>query len=339
LACGGRNRAGIGRIGDRTGRTAAVEGSRSIGGAASFRPDANPGEGALTPEILVAEAWGDYALLDSGDGRKLERFGRRVLDRPDSQALWRPSLDAARWAGADARFLAGREEEGSGRWESGTQLAPWTVSYGKAEVETRLTSFRHLGLFPEQRVHWDRVLESVARRGGDASLLNLFGYTGMASLLPAAAGARVTHVDASKKAIAWARANQALSGLDAAPIRWICDDAAGFVAREVRRGSRYDVIVLDPPKYGRGPKNEVWRLEEQLPKLLADCRALLDRDSSLLILTAYATHLSALTLRRLVEDAFADLDGEIAAGEMALREEATGRLLPTSLHVRWSRDA
>lgn len=298
-------------------------------------------EAELVPEILVAEGWADYALLDSGDGRKLERFGRHVLDRPDSQAIWRPTLAAARWAKADARFLAGREEEGSGRWETagGRQPEPWQLAYGPVRIEAQLTAFRHLGLFPEQRVHWDRVVAAVEARRDEAGLLNLFGYTGMASLLPAAAGAKVTHVDASKKAIAWARANQELSGLGAAPIRWICDDAARFAAREVRRGSRYDVIVLDPPKYGRGPKGEIWRLEEQLPQLLADCRALLDRQSAMLVLTAYATHLSMLTMRRLVEDAFADLDGTITAGEMALREESTGKLLPTSLYVRWSRDA
>ena len=268
-----------------------------------------------------------------------------MLDLPDSQALWRPSLPADRWSAADARFLAGREEEGSGRWESPGRAgaAAWPLAYGPVRVEAQFTSFRHLGLFPEQRVHWDRVVSTVEARSrraaGETSLLNLFGYTGMASLLPAAAGARVTHVDASKKAIAWARANQQMSGLSAAPIRWICDDAARFVAREVRRGSRYDIIVLDPPKYGRGPKGEIWRLEEQLPQLLADCRALLDDRSAMLILTAYATHLSMLTIGRLVEDAFAGLAGDIAAGEMTLREQSTGRLLPTSLYVRWCRDA
>lgn len=298
-------------------------------------------EAELVPEILVADGWADYALLDSGDGRKLERLGRHVLDRPDSQAIWRPSLPPARWAAADARFLAGREEEGSGRWETAAGAPPssWPIDYGPVRIEAQLTAFRHLGIFPEQQVHWDTVAEVVRARSGDIAVLNLFGYTGMASLLPAAGGARVTHVDASKKAIAWARVNQELSGLSAAPIRWICDDAARFAAREVRRGSRYDVIVLDPPKYGRGPKNEVWRLEEQLPQLLADCRALMDARSSMLVLTAYATHLSMLTLQRLVEHAFADLPGRIAVGEMALREEATGRLLPTSLYVRWSRDA
>lgn len=287
-------------------------------------------------ETLIAEPWSDYALLDSGEGRKLERFGARVLDRPDSQALWRRSQGAEAWAAADARFIAGRDEEGQGRWEIVRRHADdaWPLRYGDVRCQAQLSGFRHVGVFPEQRVHWDFV---SARVGDGASLLNLFGYTGLASLLPAARGAKVTHVDASKKAMAWARANQEESGLAAAPVRWICDDAARFVAREVRRGNRYDGIVLDPPKYGRGPKNEVWRLEQQLPDLLADVRALLDGGSSFMVLTAYATHLSPITLRRLVEDAFDGLGGAISHGEMTIREEGSGRLLPTSLYVRWDR--
>lgn len=293
---------------------------------------------------LVARPWPDHALLDSGGGRKLERLGGRVLDRPDSQALWHRSLGENAWARADAKFIAGSgtggDEDGKGRWELRHDGAgqPWTVRYGPVTAEAQLTGFRHLGIFPEQRVHWDHAVATVEGKPDEFSLLNLFGYTGMASLLPAAAGASVTHVDASKKAIGWARANQERSGLADKPVRWLCDDAARFVAREVRRGNRYDAIVLDPPKYGRGPKNEIWRLEEQLPGLLADCRALLDQNSAFLTLTAYATHLSVLTLVRLVEDAFSDLDGDIAFGEMALAEEGSGRLLPTSLYVRWSRD-
>ena len=288
-------------------------------------------------DVLIAEPWADYALLDSGGGRKLERFGARLLDRPDSQALWGTSLGAERWAEADARFAGGRDEEGQGRWDlprAGSDT-PWPLTYGPVTCSGQLSAFRHVGIFPEQRVHWDFMADRV---GGGFSLLNLFGYTGLASLIPAAAGARVTHVDASRKAIAWARQNQEASSLDDAPIRWICDDAARFTAREVRRGNRYDGIVLDPPKYGRGPKNEVWRLEEQLPGLLGDVRSLLDGNSSFLILTAYATHLSPITLRRLVEDALDGLGGSIGHGEMAIREQESGRLLPTSLYVRWERD-
>lgn len=289
-------------------------------------------------DILIAEPWSDYALLDSGGGRKLERFGARVLDRPDGQALWATSLDPAAWAAADARFDGvNRDEDGQGRWDVVSAGADkrWPLTYDGVRCEAQLSAFRHVGIFPEQRVHWDFMADRI---DNDFSLLNLFGYTGMASLIPAAKGARVTHVDASKKAIGWARANQEASDLSAAPIRWICDDAARFAARDVRRGTRYDGIVLDPPKYGRGPKNEIWRLEEQLPALLADTRALLDERSSFLVLTAYATHLSALTLRRLAEDVLGDLGGRLSHGEMTIREEGTGRLLPTSLYVRWERN-
>lgn len=289
-----------------------------------------------TAETLIADPWDDYALLDSGEGRKLERFGSRVLDRPDSQALWARNHPPGAWAAADARFAGGKDEEGQGRWDILRPHAegPWPLAYGSVRCEAQLTGFRHVGLFPEQRVHWDFMTDRMSEGFG---LLNLFGYTGLASLLPAASGAKVTHVDASKKAISWARANQEASGLSEAPLRWICDDAARFAAREVRRGNRYDGIVLDPPKYGRGPKNEVWRLEEQLPGLLADVRSLLDADSSFMVLTAYATHLSAITLRRLMEDAMDGLDGAITHGEMTIREEGSDRLLPTSLYVRWDR--
>jgi 23S rRNA (cytosine1962-C5)-methyltransferase len=289
------------------------------------------------PEILICEPWEDYALLDSGGGRKLERFGRVVLDRPDAQALWGTALSEADWARADARFLAGREEEGKGRWEY-RDRAPesWPIGYRGARIEAELTGFRHLGIFPEHRVHWDWAADRI---DGDGSfqLLNLFGYTGVASLVGAAAGAKVTHVDASKKAIGWARANQEASGLGEHPIRWICEDAAKFVAREVRRGNRYDGIILDPPKYGRGPKNEIWRLDEQLGPLMADCAALLDDRSGFLILSAYATHLSPLAIRQVSADALSGLGGSISFGEMTIRDTGSGRLLPTSMFVRWQR--
>ena len=296
----------------------------------------------VSPEILVTEPWSDYALLDSGDGRKLERFGKVVLDRPDAQAFWNSSLSSEEWERADARFLAGREEEGKGRWEARTDMSskPWMLSYDDLAIRAELTGFRHVGLFPEHRVHWDwassRITHLRQDRGRAPEVLNLFGYTGMASLAAAKAGAKVTHVDASKKAIGWARENQASSNLDDRPIRWICEDAARFVAREVRRGNRYDGIILDPPKYGRGPKNEIWRLEEHMPQLLEDCRALLDDQSSFLILTAYATHLSSLSLRQVCDAAFASLDGRLSFGEMTIRETSAGRLLPTSLFVRWA---
>ena len=212
--------------------------------------------------MLATAGFEDYALLDSGDGRKLERFGRFTVERPEPQALWRPKLEPAAWSRADAAFKsAGAEEDAeSGRWRRNTAVPEtWPVRVLGVTVLCRLTSFRHVGVFPEQVPHWQWMLERLAGvRDGPPRVLNLFAYTGAASLLAAKAGAEVTHVDASKKAIAWAKQNQAASQLGDAPIRWILDDARKFVAREVRRGRSYHVILIDPPKFGRGPEGEVW---------------------------------------------------------------------------------
>ncbi len=292
--------------------------------------------------VLAATAWDDHALIDSGDGEKLERYGAVTVVRPEPQAIWRRS-DPALWAAADAVF-SGEEDEEAGRWRlaDGRRVPEeWPVRVGPVTMACRLTRFRHLGLFPEQRPHWDEMVERTRARvaaGRPPEVLNLFGYTGAASLLLAEAEARVTHVDASKKAIAWARENQEASGLSDRPVRWICEDAAKFAAREVRRGKRYDGILLDPPKFGRGPKNETWNLVPDLPPLMADVARLLDRDSDFLVLTAYAIRLSALALERLAAEALGQLPGAVDAGELALREEATGRLLPTSLFARWRAD-
>ena len=308
---------------------------------ASTEDEAQGPDGATRPAlpVLVADGWPDYRLIDSGHGRKLERYGDLVLVRPEPQAMWSPQGHPA-WDAAAAEFTGEADEEGPGRWRVASGVPEqWTVAIGPVRTICRLTGFRHVGLFPEQRPHWDDMVARVARRVAarrPPEILNLFGYTGAASLLLAAAGAHVTHVDASRKAIAWARENQALSGLEDRPIRWLCEDASKFVAREVRRGRRYDGIVLDPPKFGRGPKNETWSLLEDLPPLMADLSRLLDRDSDFLVLTAYAIRLSALALGRLVAERLAPLGGEVEAGELAIREEASGRLLPTSLYARWS---
>ena len=294
-----------------------------------------------TPAPLVLETAGldDYALLDSGGGRKLERFGALRLDRPEEQAIWRPRLPAAEWDRADAIFTGDTDEEGAGRWRRRPGLdESWVCRHGAIRFSCRFTSFRHVGAFPEQEAHWSFMRERLAAAGERPALLNLFGYTGLASLIAAEAGAEVTHVDASKKAIAWARDNQELSGLGDRPIRWILDDAGKFAARDVRRARRYDGILLDPPKFGRGPTGEVWRLEEDLAPLLADCRKLLDSGSRFLVLTVYAVHMSALSIGELVRQTLADLGGTVEAGEMAVREETRGLLLPTAIFARWSAD-
>jgi 23S rRNA (cytosine1962-C5)-methyltransferase len=290
---------------------------------------------------LVSEPWPDYALLDSGGGRKLERYGRFRFIRPDSQALWKPA--SPDWA-AHGEFVGGSDEAQvdagdpgrSGRWRLDDVVPPaWPLGWSGVRFNASCTPFRHLGFFPDMAPQWAWMRERVR----DASeVLNLFGYTGVASLALAHAGARVTHVDASKKAITAARDNQQLSGLQAQPIRWLVDDAGKFVAREARRGRRYDGIILDPPKFGRGPHQEVWKLEEGLPELLAGCRLLLDERSSFLVLTVYAIRMSALAIRELVAQTMAGLGGHVEAGEMTIREEARGLLLPTAIFVRWSAD-
>lgn len=286
--------------------------------------------------VLVADDWADYALIDSGDGQKLERVGRYLFIRPEPQALWPKRLDAAHWVRADAVFNSTSEDEDGGRWKlvAGALPESWAMQWGELRFLSRMTPFRHLAFFPEHSVHWrfaEAALSARSAEAPQADVLNLFGYTGLASLACARAGARVTHVDASKRAIGFARENQAAAGLSAAPIRWIVDDAAAFVKREGRRGRRYDGIILDPPKYGRGPKGETWRLEAQLGQLLADCAAIL-APGGFVILTVYAVRLSALSLRQAAESAFGA--GGWEAGEMCLPHREDARLLPTAIFAR-----
>ena len=287
--------------------------------------------GGLT--TIVAEPWGDWALIDCGNGRKLERYGDVLVVRPEPQAMWPPSRDD--WD-PDASFVPGSDEEGGGRWvEHRPVPRQWELSRGGIRFGASLTPFRHLGFFPDMAPQWDWMRE----RSEDADVLNLFGYTGVGTLQLSDAGARLVHVDASKKSVEQGKENARLSGMEDRPIRWIVDDATKFTAREVRRGRRYDGILLDPPKFGRGPTGEVWRLEENLAPLLADCRQLLDGDSRYLVLTVYAVRMSALAIGELVKQTLAELGGTVETGEMAVREEARGLLLPTAIFARWSKDA
>jgi 23S rRNA (cytosine1962-C5)-methyltransferase len=297
--------------------------------------------------LVETAGFADYALLDSGGGRKLERFGTVVVDRPEPQALWSPRLGADDWRGANAIFAgAEAEDEDSdkdrGRWRIDKPVPDsWPVRVGAATVLCRLSSFRHMGLFPEQLPHWEWMGQRLAEIHGEPPrVLNLFGYTGAASLLAAAAGAHVTHVDASKKAIAWAKENQAASKLGEAPIRWILDDAVKFAAREVRRAKTYHLILIDPPKFGRGPDGEVWELFQSLPGLMRDCVKLLAPGRAALVLTVYAIRASALAFEELARETLAARGGRFDAGELAIREApragAPSRLLPASLFVRWN---
>jgi 23S rRNA (cytosine1962-C5)-methyltransferase len=283
---------------------------------------------------LIGEPWSHYALMDCGNGRKLERYGPYSFIRPEPQAMWAPALQE--WD-ADGEFIPGSDEEGGGRWQFARPVPRegWDMEWEEVRFRAQCTPFRHLAFFPDMAPQWAWMRERLAP---EAEALNLFGYTGVGTLAMSAAGARLTHVDASKKSVEAGKENAALAGMSDRPIRWMIDDAAKFVAREVRRGKRYDGIILDPPKFGRGPGGEVWRLEEGLPALVADCRKLLDPESSFLVLTVYAVRMSALAIGELLSQALADLGGRVECGDMAVREEARGLLLPTAIFARWSAD-
>ena len=289
---------------------------------------------APQPLILSGHGWADYGLVDSGHGRKLERYGGYRFIRPEPQALWTPR--SADWD-AHGEFVPGSDEDGGGRWmfDRPVPREGWPLSWNDVRFAAQCTPFRHLGFFPDMAPVWDWMGQQLDGKP-DAATMNLFGYTGVGTLALSAHGP-VTHVDASKKSVAQARENAALSGMDGRPVRWIIDDAAKFAAREVRRGKRYDGIILDPPKFGRGPEGEVWRLEEHLPGLVADCRRLLDAESRFLFLTVYAVRMSSLSLAGLLDEVFADLPGTIEHGDLAVREDGPqGRLLPTAIFARWS---
>ncbi|MEZ6001715.1 class I SAM-dependent methyltransferase [Hyphomonas sp.] len=292
-------------------------------------------------KLLVADDWDDYALLDSGHLQKLERFGSQTVIRPDPQAFWEPARPVETWR-ADARFSSkNNDEDGSGNWEILSPKAQdtWPMRWNGLTFNARRTAFRHMGVFQEHSVHWRFAQEQIRTAGRPINALNLFGYTGMMSLACATAGAEVVHLDASPKSNGYGKENQSLSGLDDKPIRWIADDAMKFTAREIRRGNRYDGIILDPPKFGRGPKNETWRFEENLPELLDTVRDLLSDQPRFVILTAYAVRLSYLALAQALADRLKPFGGTMEMGEMALPQKDSDRLLPTAIYARWHADA
>lgn len=287
--------------------------------------------------LLLAEDWQDYALLDSGDGLKHERFGSQTVIRPDPQAFWTPARPTHAWS-ADATFEAKGDDNERGQWVVHNPAAPetWPMGWDTLRFEVRRSPFRHLGVFQEHSVHWRFAMDRIAQADRPVKVLNLFGYTGMMSLACAAAGAEVVHLDASPKSNGFGRENQTLSGLEDRPIRWITDDAMKFVAREGRRGNRYDAIVLDPPKFGRGPKNETWRFEQDFPALLDGVAELLTPQPLFVILTAYAVRLSYLAVAQALMDRLAAYGGVMEMGEMAIPQAGGARVLPTALYARWS---
>ena len=288
------------------------------------------------PRLLLADQWEDYELLDTGDGMKCERWGKFVLVRPDPQVLW-PRRGGRRWTGWDAFYH--RSAKGGGRWEFARPLPEsWDVRYRHLRFKIRPTSFKHTGLFPEQAVNWDWCAARIAAARAAArevSLLNLFGYTGAASVAAAAAGARVCHVDAAKGMVEWCAENVALSGLDRTAVRTIVDDCVKFVRREGKRGRRYDALVLDPPSYGRGAAGELWKLESHLWPLLQECRAILGDDPLFVLVNAYTTGLSPTVVANLLAELLAGRPGTISAGEVGLPVSADGKVLPCGIYGRW----
>ena len=291
--------------------------------------------------LLEATNWRDYELLDSGDGLKLERFGKYTFARPESQAMWSRALPQSVWNDADAVFIPSGEESG-GHWQLKKQMdEKWVMSYPlpnltQLKFNVMTTPGRHLGVFPEVAAHWDFMADTIQKAGSKPNVLNLFGYTGLATLAAAAAGASVTHVDASKKSVSWARENQELSGLGDRPIRWIVEDALKYVQREAKRGIKYDGIILDPPKFGRGPKGEVWEIYKSLPNLLDECRQCLSNDPLFVIVTVYAVRASAIHVAQAVDEMMKKFKGTLDSGELVTREKSANRLLSQAVYTRWS---
>ncbi|MBL9116951.1 MAG: class I SAM-dependent methyltransferase [Verrucomicrobiaceae bacterium] len=285
--------------------------------------------------LLIADAWEDYQLLDAGDGMKCERWGKHVLVRPDPQILW-PRQSGRPWSGWDAFYH--RSERGGGNWEYANRLPDsWEVRYKHLRFKIRPTNFKHTGLFPEQAVNWDwcaTKIKAARAEGRQVNVLNLFGYTGAASVAAAAAGAQVCHVDAAKGMVDWCAENVQLSGLDRSAVRYIVDDCVKFVRREIKRGKKYDALIMDPPSYGRGAGGELWKLETHLWPLLKDCRAVMSDEPLFLLLNAYTTGLSPTVVHNLLTELFHG-KGSVSTGEVGLPIQADGKVLPCGIFGRW----
>ncbi len=289
------------------------------------------------PDLLTADQWNDYALLDCGDGMKQERWGDHILVRPDPQIIW-PRRSGRPWEDCDAIYH--RSSKGGGNWEFRTRLPEeWTIGYRDLKFRIRPTNFKHTGLFPEQAVNWDWFSRLIAASGRPVDVLNLFGYTGAATVAAAKAGASVCHVDAAKGMVDWCRRNAELSGLAEAPIRYIADDCLKFVRREIRRGRRYDAIIMDPPSFGRGKGGETWKLENDLWPFLQECRKLLSEQPLFFLINAYTAYLSPTVLANLLTEALRDLGdaGTFASGEVGLPVQSDGKILPCGIFARWRR--
>lgn len=292
-------------------------------------------------EIFLSEGWKGYELLDTGEGEKLERFGEYTFVRPLEDAFWKKTLSKKEWESADGKFLNSKSGEKAGwRFKNKEMKESWVMSYQDIRWTAKPTPFRHLSFFPEQQVHWDFIYEKISQSVKDSpsrkiKFLNLFGYTGVASLFALKAGGEVTHMDASKQSLALAQENQKLSGLEDKPMRIIPDDVLKFLERESKRGVKYDAVIMDPPKFGRGPKGETWKIEEDLPKLLSSVKKVLSPNPLFVILTSYAIDSSSLSLGHALSETMKDLDGGVTQGEMCILEKSQGRAIPLANTAVW----
>ncbi len=286
---------------------------------------------------ITTPNWDEYELIDSGNERKLERFGKYILNRIETQAIWRQSKPEDIWHKADAVFK--KTDDRRGAWVFKNKIPEqWNLNFEEFKLQVQLTPFGHVGVFPEQSGQWSWITKKIKEADRPISVLSLFGYTGAATLAASSANARVVHVDASKQAISWARLNQKLSGIEQRPVRWIPEDALKFIKREVRRNSRYDAIIMDPPKFGRGPQGEVWKFEENFPELLDYCRQLLSERPLFMLATAYAVPISSITLANLMSDVTKKIKGVIDCGELGLKQNESDRMLPTAIYSRWEKE-
>ena len=288
------------------------------------------------PSMWIADQWQDYELLDCGGGEKLERWDKQYLVRPDPQAIWETPRRLPEWKRANARYL--RSQTGGGHWEKKALPESWQVHYKDLTFQVKPMNFKHTGLFPEQAVNWDFVMDKIRKADRPIRVLNLFAYTGGATCAAAKAGAAVTHVDASKGMVAWAKENAAVSGLANEPVRWLVDDCMKFVEREIRRGNKYDIIIMDPPSYGRGPGGEVWKLEDAVYDFASLCTAVLSDDPVMVLINSYTTGLSASVMQYILGSTVSPLfGGKVTSDEIGLPVTASGLVLPCGASAVWRR--
>lgn len=283
--------------------------------------------------MWASEKWKDYELIDCSGGERLERWGKYILRRPDPQVIWNTGTDRS-WDRADAVYE--RSASGGGRWTRANVPDSWPISYGSLKFNIKLMNFKHTGIFPEQATNWDFITGRVKNAGRRLKVLNLFAYTGAATLAAAQAGAEVCHVDAARGMVAWARENAALSELSDRPIRWIVDDCRKFVEKEIRRGRRYDAIIMDPPSYGRGPSGEIWKLEDSLYDFLKLCAGVLSDEADFVLISSYTTGLSPSVLTYLAGTVLSEkFGGGCESEELGLRAARSGLMLPCGSACRW----